>query len=128
MKRWLAGTALILLAACQSHEKPDPVKMGYQTQQRGVAALQHEDYTAAEQAFLEAAWWSPDDAYTQLDLGVAEQHLGRFAAAREAYQRAQALGQHVMPLNVTDPRYGGLTVAQLASEDMASLDGPKPAH
>ncbi len=128
MRRLLAGVALILLAACHSEGKPDPVALGYQAQQRGVAALQREDYTMAEQAFLEAAWWSPDDAYTQLDLGVAEQHLGRFAAAREAYQRAAALGQHVMPLDVTDPRYGGLTVAQLASENMAALDGPKPAH
>jgi tetratricopeptide (TPR) repeat protein len=120
--------ALILIAACHAEGKPDPVALGYQAQQRGLAALQREDYTAAEQAFLEAAWWSPDDAYTQLDLGVAEQRLGRFAAAREAYQRAEELGQHVMPLDVTNPRYGGLTVAQLANENMAALEGPKPAH
>jgi tetratricopeptide (TPR) repeat protein len=121
------GAALflaIVLAAC-SH-RPSDAERGIDAFQRGYAALMAKDYARAESWFGEAARLLPDDAYTQLDLGVTEQNLGKTDAARAAYEKAIELGKDVRPRDVTDPRYAALSVGQLAADDLAAMDGGKP--
>jgi Flp pilus assembly protein TadD len=115
-----AVAATLLLAACVD-PAPDPKALGTAAWRAGYAALQAKDYAAAESRLLEAQRDLPDDAYVALDLGVAEQNLGKVVAARAAYERAIALGGQRMPRDVTDPRYGGMTVAQLAKADLDAM-------
>ncbi len=58
------------------------------------------------------------------NLGVAYQNLGEMDKARAAYEQAVKTGQGVRPTRVTDPRYSGRTVAELARDDLASLPPP----
>jgi Flp pilus assembly protein TadD len=122
-----AAMAAIAVATVSCGHRPTPVEQAREAFQRGYEALSREDYGSAERYFQAAADLAPGDAFVQLDLGVAEQHLGKTDAARAAWRRAIDLGKDVKPRDVTDPRYSALTVSQLAADDLAALDHPPQA-
>lgn len=113
--------AALLLAACTDSAAQERQAQGTLAYQQGYQALEAHDYATAAERLGAAATLLPDDPYTALDLGVACQNLGRLDEARAAYRRAIALGGHAMPRGVTDPRYAGRTVAQLAQADLDAM-------
>jgi Flp pilus assembly protein TadD len=119
----LGAAALSALSACAA-DSPDPAASFNLAYRLGFEALQAQDYPKAEQKLSEAAQLVPDDPYVQLNLGVAYQHLGALDKARAAYLRAVAAGEKVKPVRVTDPRYAGRSVADLARDNLASLPPP----
>jgi len=121
LRRWAAlSSCLMALAGC--YPQSSDVVRGHDAFQRGFTALRrHEDETAERYLDL-AASYMPDDPFVQLDLGVVRQRLGKLDQAREAYARAIELGKGAEPRQVTDPAYTGQSVAQLAAEDLASMD------
>lgn len=128
MRAGLAGAMLVALAGCGDGklsplETAAAFKLAYRL---GFEALQAQDYAAAEQHLSEAAQLDPDDPYVELNLGVAYQRLGELDKARTAYEHAAATGEAVKPVRVTDPRYSGRSVADLARDNLASLAPPPP--
>jgi Tfp pilus assembly protein PilF len=119
--------AVLALAACGTDEQAARLAAGQAAKQRGYQALQQQDYGAAEAAYRQAAANLPHDAYVELNLGVAEEHLGKLDAARDAYRLAIVDGKGVAPVDVTDPNYAGRTVAQLAEADLAGMAPAKPS-
>jgi Tfp pilus assembly protein PilF len=115
----LVASAL-LLAAC-GDSAPDPAEVFKVDYRIGFEAVQAHDFAKAAQYLGEAAQIDPNDPYVQLNLGVAYQNLGEMDKARAAYEQAVKTGQGVRPTRVTDPRYSGRTVAELARDDLASL-------
>jgi len=124
-----AAAAALALAACTQRETQ--TQCGIDSFERGYAAMQAEDWATAERFFDEAAALIPADPYTQLDLGVVEQHLGHPDKARIAYRKAIAFGKSVQPRDTADPLYANRTVAQLAQDDLDGMDAaarPAPAR
>ncbi|HLY53996.1 MAG TPA: hypothetical protein VKS60_00480 [Stellaceae bacterium] len=118
--------AVLALAGCEHH--PTDAERGIAAFQRGYAAMQREDWPTAERFLNEAAQYLPTDAFTQLDLGVTEQHLGHVDEARHAYKVAADLGQDIHPRDVSNPVYAARTVTQLALDNLAALDAGKPPN
>lgn len=126
MKRWFVLLALPLLAACTPSHHEEAVQedleaKAYEAHQRGYEALAKQDNAAAEADFLEAQKFAPNDSLIELDLGVVEINLQKWDAAQVALQQAQKLGTKDIPQNVTDARYEGLSVSELATENLALL-------
>jgi tetratricopeptide (TPR) repeat protein len=126
MKGWFVLVALPLLAACtpsphQEAVQEDLAAKAYDAHQRGYEALAKQDYTGAEADFLDAQKFAPNDSLIELDLGVVEIDLEKWDAAQAALEQAEKLGVKDIPQNVTDARYEGLSVSQLATENLALL-------
>ncbi len=121
--RVILGVTL-LLAACET--APSAHDAGRRAYLEGYEALKAADYAGAERSLSEAARELPEDPYVQLDLGVTEQNLGKRDLARAAYARAMDLGKTAQSRDVTDPRYAGRTVAQLAKDDLDWMALPPP--
>jgi Flp pilus assembly protein TadD len=120
--RRVAAASVCLLALAGCYPRSRDIVRGHDAFQRGFTALRrHEDDTAERYLDL-AASYMPDDPFVQLDLGVVRQRLGKLDQARVAYARAIELGKAAEPRQVTDPAYAGQNVAQLAAEDLASMD------
>jgi Flp pilus assembly protein TadD len=118
------AVALLMLTGCGG--SPDPAETAKLAYRHGIEAIVAGDFAAAERALDEAARLEPDDPYVLLNLGVAYQNLGQIELARAAYRHAAETGALAKPARVTDPRYAGRTVAELARDNLASLPSEAP--
>jgi Flp pilus assembly protein TadD len=117
----LVAVLLLVLAGCADDHPEDALKLAYR---QGVEAIQAQDFADAARYLGEASRLAPDDPFVALNLGVAYQNLGELDKARAAYQHAADTGEKVKPVRVTDPRYAGRSVADLARDNLASLPPP----
>jgi outer membrane protein OmpA-like peptidoglycan-associated protein len=116
---------LILLAGCASN--PPSSGSGstaaasdtVSTQDPGFVALQNGDNATAAADMQQEKAQHPSDPYAALDLGLAYQREGRMDLAEPQYRQAMAEGEHAMPVATTQPWADGMTVAQIACEDMS---------
>jgi Flp pilus assembly protein TadD len=120
MRTAFLTAALLAMTGC-GDAAPDPAETAKLAYRHGIEAIEAHDFAAAERYLAEAARQEPDDPYIMLNLGVADQNLGKLEEARAAYRHAAETGAKLTPVRVTDPRYAGRSIADLARDNLASL-------
>jgi len=115
---------LILLAGCASNPNDgnqtasdDPPVVS--TNEPGFVALMNGDNATAAVDMQADEAKHPNDPYAQLDLGLAYQREGRMDLAEPQYRRAMADGEHAMPVQTTTEWSKGMSVAQIACENLS---------
>lgn len=116
----LAGLALTL-GACGGSGRAANEAAAQQAYQRSFEAIGAEDWLKAEQYLVQAKQAFPNDPYVLLNLGVVAQRLGRFGEARGYYQQVVDMAPTVIPVQVSDPKAAGKSLADLARDDLATL-------
>jgi Flp pilus assembly protein TadD len=120
--RWAGlGLAAFALSACGPDKlvDTDQVETAYHS---GYEAIQAGNWQRAEHFLIIAEARDPTDPYVQLNLGVIDQHLGELEKARAHYQRAIKTGEDEVPHAVSDPEQAGKSVADLARDNLATLE------
>jgi len=105
--------ALVALAGCATATDP-AVKPG----DPAYVALQRHDWQAASVALKTVMAAHPHDPYVQLDLGLAYQMSGRMDLAEPLYRAAMIDGRGVMPAATATDRTAGMSLDQIACENL----------
>ena len=115
----LAGLVL-MLGACGPDRATDSAaaQLAYQ---RSFDAISAGDWLKAEQYLVQAKQAFPNDPYVLLNMGVVAQRLGRFGEARGYYQQVVDMAPDAIPVQVSDPKAAGKSLADLARDDLATL-------
>jgi len=104
---------LIAVAGCAT--TPDPaIKPG----DPAYVALQRHDWQGAEVALKAVVSAHPHDPYAQLDLAFAYQMTGRMDLAEPLYRAAMVDGRGVMPATTASDRTAGMSLDQIACENL----------
>ncbi|HEV2677295.1 MAG TPA: tetratricopeptide repeat protein [Aliidongia sp.] len=112
---------VLTLGACGGPDRATNEAAAQLAYRRGFEAIGTGDWLTAEQYLLQAKQAFPDDPYVLLNLGVVAQRLGRFDEARRYYQQVVDRAPDVVPVQVSDPKASGKTLADLARADLATL-------
>lgn len=89
----LLALAGLSLAGCAT---APAVEEGYARGSLGVAAIERQDWAAAEAALMEMREISEDDPARLINLGKVYMETGRLGLAMTAWRRALASDRHVM--------------------------------
>jgi tetratricopeptide (TPR) repeat protein len=112
---------VLALAACGSSDREKADAAAQMAYRRSFEAINDGDWLKAEQYLTQAKASFPEDPYVLLNLGVVAQRLGRFSEARGYYQQVVDKAPDVIPVQVSDPKAAGKSLADLARDDLATL-------
>jgi outer membrane protein OmpA-like peptidoglycan-associated protein len=111
----------------QPADAPNPPKSTLVTPKHpGFRALVANDLETARTYLIEAAERQPNDAYAELNLGAVYQRLGRMDLAEPLLREAMTHGRGLMPIAWTDEAQRGLTVEQVACNNLRIGLPPAP--
>jgi len=88
---------------------------------KGFKQLQANDYTAAEESFVEALNYNSDNPYAMLNLGVVYQNTNRSDEAIAMYEKVIKRDGPEMVEESTEDGHVGKTLVQLAKENLSKL-------
>lgn len=84
----------------------------------GFKALLANDLETARTYLVEAAERQPNDAFAEVNLGAVYQRLGRMDLAEPLFREAMTHGQGLMPVAWTNEPQRGMTVEQIACDNL----------
>lgn len=135
------AVVLLMLAACastppkQAEQKPLEPHDAYGANEAkttnatpsspGYRALKNGDYAKARDYIETSNAERPNDAFDELNLGVAYQGLGRMDLAEPLYRQAMTHGHGLYPKETIRPQDRGRTVEEIACANLGR--GLKPA-
>jgi hypothetical protein len=116
------AAAALLLAGCAASGPP----AGISPSDPGYLALERGDYEAAKVAFTAELASHPNNPYIQLDLALAQQKTGHMDLAEPLYRAVLVTGRGVYPSAITTDTAAGMSLDQIACENLrAGLGNPK---
>ncbi|HLL59377.1 MAG TPA: hypothetical protein VK391_05745 [Allosphingosinicella sp.] len=115
----LAAAAALSLSACATSGPAPMVENGYQRGALAVAAIDREDWAAAEKLLLKMEGASEDDPARLINLGKVYMETGRTGEALSAWRLALASEKHF----VAETRDGRMvSTADLAARAISMYD------
>ncbi|MCA3255978.1 MAG: OmpA family protein [Alphaproteobacteria bacterium] len=112
----------------QPADAPNPPKSTLVTPKHpGFKALLANDLEDARAYLTEAAERQPNDAFAELNLGAVYQRLGRMDLAEPLFREAMTHGRGLMPVAWTNEPQRGMTVEQVACDNLKNGLPPAPA-
>lgn len=114
----LALIGAIGLSACATGDRGQLVEQGYERGALGVAAIEREDWAAAESQLTELRGISSDDPARLINLGKVYAETGRPGDAVTMWQLALASNRH---FEVVTAQGRVVSTDQLAREALASF-------
>jgi outer membrane protein OmpA-like peptidoglycan-associated protein len=127
----LAGAFLASAATAQPAKPegvPNPPNAAAVTPKHpGYKALKAENFQAARDYLAETHAEDPNDAFAELNLGVAYQELGRMDLAEPLYRQAMTHGRGLTGVDTTQGWAAGKTVEEIACRNLEIGLPPAPA-
>lgn len=119
MARILAATVLLmgLVAGCATMQRSQDMQLVTD----GFGKIEQQDWAGAEADLSRALELNPSNAYAQLNLGMVYQSTGRYALARQMYDKVIGANVQETAAKSTDPALQGKSLVEIARQNIELL-------